>query len=539
MEYFNLLEFKKEPFSNSPEPEFLFASTQHNTCLQRLELAVRLRRGLNIVIGAVGTGKTTLCRKLIQQLSVPAANESTTVETFLLLDPAVESRLSFVKMVASILGIADLAGGDNEWQIKEKIKGFLFERGVQDQKNIVLVIDEGQKIPDDCLEILREFLNYETNSFKLLQIVIFAQPEFRKILDMKANLLDRVNYLCRLQPLSFWQTKAMIEHRISVASQDPSRPSLFTFGGILAVYIATAGYPRKVVSLCHQVMLMLMIRGKSRAGWFLVRSCVRKMTGQVFNRVAWATMSLLILAILLVSTLFYLNGPKNQGNQIQNQRALSGVDIKKEPLIPPPSGMDSVKVSENIPPPVVMENVKVPENISPPAEVNKVKASGKIPNSLGTIAVKKRMTIWQVIHSVYGEFNPDIKQLFMTANPQIKDLKYVQAGAVLKVPSLPEKARPLKRGTIIVSLEKSKDLETTFYSFVEKYDLKYKPATLFLSFWNQREGRQFAIVLDKRFASMEEAGEAIRQLPSGLAVSARILSKWDGDIVFFNSKFLL
>ncbi len=539
MEYFNLLEFKKEPFSNSPEPEFLFASPQHNTCLQRLELAIRLRRGLNIVIGAVGTGKTTLCRKLIQNLAVPAASDAPTVETFLLLDPAVESRLSFVKTVASILGISDIAGGDNEWQIKEKIKGFLFERGVQDQKNIVLIIDEGQKIPDDCLEILREFLNYETNSFKLLQIVIFAQPEFRKILDMRSNLLDRVNYLCRLQPLSFLQTKAMIEHRISVASQDPSRHSLFTFGGILAVYLATAGYPRKVVSLCHQVMLMLMIRSKSRAGWFLVRSSVRKMTGQVFKRVAWATLGLLMLAVLLVSTFFYLNESKNRGNPIQNQRALSGIDIKKEPPIPPPPGMNSVKTPEVIASRAEVDSVKVSENISPPAAVNKVKTSGKIPDSLGAIAVKKRMTIWQVVHSVYGEFNPDIKQLFMTANPQIKDLKYVQAGAVLKVPSMPGKARPLKQGTIIVSLEKSKDLETTFYSFVEKYDLKYRPSTLLLSFWNQREGRQFAIVLDKRFTNVEEAGEAIRQLPSELAASARILSKWDGDIVFFNSRFLL
>ena len=194
MEYFNLLEFKKEPFSNSPEPEFLFASPQQNTCLQRLELAVRLRRGLNIVIGAVGTGKTTLCRKLIQNLSMPAASDSPAIETFLLLDPAVESRLSFDKTVASILGISDISGNDNEWQIKEKIKRFLFERGVQDQKNIVLVIDERQKFPDDCLEILREFLNYETNNFKLLQIVIFAQPEFRKILTARANLLDRVNF---------------------------------------------------------------------------------------------------------------------------------------------------------------------------------------------------------------------------------------------------------------------------------------------------------------------------------------------------------
>ena len=194
MEYFNLLEFKKEPFSNSPEPEFLFAAPQYNACLQRLELAVRLRRGLNIVIGEVGIGKTTLCRKLIQVLSAADAGDAPAVETFLLLDPAVESRLEFARTVASVLGVSSVAEEDNEWQIKEKIKTFLFEQGVGNQKNITLVIDEGQKIPDDCLEILREFLNYETNSFKLLQIIIFAQPEFRKNLDARTNLLDRVNY---------------------------------------------------------------------------------------------------------------------------------------------------------------------------------------------------------------------------------------------------------------------------------------------------------------------------------------------------------
>ncbi|MFZ2418312.1 MAG: hypothetical protein WAW22_07315, partial [Smithellaceae bacterium] len=91
MEYFNLLHFNKEPFSNSPEPEFLFAAEQHSSCLQMLELAVRLRRGLNVVIGDIGTGKTTLCRKLIQNLAVPSSADTPAIDTFLLLDPAVES----------------------------------------------------------------------------------------------------------------------------------------------------------------------------------------------------------------------------------------------------------------------------------------------------------------------------------------------------------------------------------------------------------------------------------------------------------------
>ncbi|HOO52333.1 MAG TPA: general secretion pathway protein, partial [Alphaproteobacteria bacterium] len=72
MDYFNILNFKKEPFSNSPEPEFLLQLPQYSDCLQKLELAVRLRRGINVVVGDIGTGKTTLCRKLIQNLSSPS-----------------------------------------------------------------------------------------------------------------------------------------------------------------------------------------------------------------------------------------------------------------------------------------------------------------------------------------------------------------------------------------------------------------------------------------------------------------------------------
>lgn len=524
MEYFNLLQFKKEPFSNSPEPEFLFTSPQHKTCLQGLELAVRLRRGLNVVIGAVGTGKTTLCRKFIQDLSAPVESDSSTIETFLLLDPAAESRLSFVKAVASVLGISDISGDDQEWQIKEKIKRFLFEQGVQDQKNIVLIIDEGQKIPDDCLEILREFLNYETNSFKLLQIVIFAQPEFHKSLAARANLLDRVNYLYHLQPLSFWQTKAMIKHRISFASQDPARHSLLTFGGMLAVYLATAGYPRKVVSLCHQVLLMLIISGKSKAGWFLVRNCATKANGRTFRRITWTTLSFLLLAGLLVSTVFYLNEPKNHGNQIQKQRVLSSMDIhKKEFFIPPLAEMDSVKTSEKV---------------APSAKVNSIKTAEKIPDYLGKIAFKERMTIWQVLHIIYGEYNADIKQLFLAANPQIKDVDYIRAGAVIQVPSIQENARPMKKDTIIVSLKNGKELETSYYSFIEKKNMVNMPALLFLSFWNKREGKQFVIALDERFTSIEAARDAIGRLPAEYADSAQILSQWDGDIVFLNKRFL-
>jgi general secretion pathway protein A len=157
MEYYNILNFKKEPFSNSPEPEFFFQSPKQITCLQKLELAIRLRRGLNVVIGDIGTGKTTLCRKLIQELSL-TTKDSNEIETHLLLDPSFETPIEFLQTVSMLLGMSNIDYQETEWQLKENIKNYLFNKGVNEEKIIVLIIDEGQKIPENCLEILREFL---------------------------------------------------------------------------------------------------------------------------------------------------------------------------------------------------------------------------------------------------------------------------------------------------------------------------------------------------------------------------------------------
>lgn len=534
MEYFNLLEFTKEPFSNSPDPEFLFVSPQHNTCLQRLELAVRLRRGLNIVIGPVGTGKTTLCRKLIQNLSMPGASDAPVIETFLLLDPAVTGTLDFVKTVATVLGIPNIDTGDQEWQIKEKIKTFLFEQGVQQQKNIVLVIDEGQKIPDDCLEILREFLNFETNSFKLLQIVIFAQPEFRKNLTARANLLDRVNYLYNLQHLSFLQMKAMIEYRISVASIDPDRNSLITFGGMMAIYAATVGYPRKVISLCHQVLLMMIIRRKSKAGWFLVRRCLNKVNASgKRQQLSWVTLGLLAVAVLAASSAFYWNKPARTENTTQHQHFLSGIDIEPKSSVPP----SLVQADPVSPAGQATESLVVPGQIQEmnlPDHTN----SQKMPDYLGKVSMKKRMTFWRLMDDIYGDTGSVLTEWMIRVNPKVKNISYIHCDAEVNVPLIPEKARLLKQDAIIVVLGSSKALEETYYSFIQKKNKVGMPAMLFFALWNKREGRQFLIALDKPFTSMDKAGEAIRRLPSELAESARVLSQWDGGTVYFNNRFI-
>ena len=178
MDYFKLLQLKKEPFSNSPDPDFFYHSKQHKACLQKLELALRLRRGLNVVIGDIGTGKTTLCRELIRRF-----DGESHIRTLLVLDPSFSSPKACLQMLFSMICPEASAVPETDMQLKEAIKQRLYIDGVDRQETTVLIIDEGQKITADCVEILRELLNYETNDYKLLQIVIFAQPEIEAVLE--------------------------------------------------------------------------------------------------------------------------------------------------------------------------------------------------------------------------------------------------------------------------------------------------------------------------------------------------------------------
>jgi general secretion pathway protein A len=190
------------------------------------------------------------------------------------MDPDFSGPVPFLTGIARMMGIADSDSSFTEWQIKESIKKVLFRRGIEENKIIVLIIDEGQKLPEFSIEILRELLNYETNQFKLLQIVIFAQPEFSAILKRRENFADRVNIRLRLGPLGFGLMRQMIEHRIELASRIGREPVSFTLPALAAIYLATGGVPRKVIMLCHRVILAMIIRNRTRAGWFLVQSCI-------------------------------------------------------------------------------------------------------------------------------------------------------------------------------------------------------------------------------------------------------------------------
>lgn len=271
MSYYQALGLSREPFSNAPDPDLLYRARTHLECLQHMEIAVRLRRGLNVVFGDVGTGKTTLARELCRLLG-----EGGDIEVRFLDDPYQPTGLDFLRALARLFGLH--APDDDPGLLREALKAAL-RAGGKDGRIVALIVDEGQKITGESLELLRELLNVETSAHKLLQIVVFAQTEFEDMLAARPNLDDRVNFRYRLAPLDRRQTRRMIETRLALCTPDGGTPPLFTPLALRRIHRLTGGYPRKIVRLCHLSMLLAVGFGRSRIGWGLVGRAARQSRG--------------------------------------------------------------------------------------------------------------------------------------------------------------------------------------------------------------------------------------------------------------------
>jgi len=362
---------------------------------------------------------------------------------------------------------------------------------------------------------LREFLNYETNNFKLLQIIIFAQKEFQTILKKHPNLLDRVNLLYHLQPLSFKQMRAMINHRLRVARDNETAPSLFTFGGLVAVYLATGGYPRKVVILCHQVVLTMIIRQKNKAGWFMVRSCVNNLMTPSFRRLKWALTGVFIFVLVGLSI----------GTVVLHRQEA----VEQKQLL----------VNSNMP---VVSKVKQETPVSLSVGVKNIQKGStqdvKMPECLGKLTMTKRRTLWWTAYNIYGEARPEIINALTAANPHIKNKNIIVEGEKIELPLIPADIKPITDGDIIAAVESGKDLEIVYNVFQDDSFRQKMPAVVFFSFWNKKDGINFAIVIDKCFRDIRAAQEAIGKLPPPAAEKTKILSQWDADTVFFSRRKL-
>ena len=259
MSYYRVLGLEQEPFSTSPDPAFLYQSAQYRDTLANLIIEFRLRRGLSVVLGDIGVGKTTLGRKLVQLL-----RERDGFAFHMVLDPTYPSEELFFRELTRTMGVDVPGAAPNLVDYRDSLERFLFRKGVEERQTTVLIIDEAHKLNPMSLEALRILLNYETNDAKLLQLVLIGQMELLPVLLHLPNVVDRISFKSCLRPLDRAETEEMIAFRLEQAGYR-SRAPLLLPEAVDVVHEATEGYPRRISMLCHQALRELAVRPQARA----------------------------------------------------------------------------------------------------------------------------------------------------------------------------------------------------------------------------------------------------------------------------------
>ncbi len=552
MEYYKLLQLKREPFSNSPDPEYFFLSSRHQECLQKLELALRLKRGLNVVIGDVGTGKTTLCRELIRKFAAEPD-----IETHLILDPSFGSAEEFLRLLYTLLHAKEAAPNVPVMALKEQIQNALLVKGVDQQRTVVLIVDEGQKISSACVEILRELLNFETNQFKLLQIVIFAQLEFEAILRSQANFADRINLLHHLAPMDFKDTRRMIHHRLKLSSTTASPRQLFTLPALWAIYRSTQGYPRKIIHLCHQSMLTMLIQNRTRAGWALIRSCRRRLIPQQ-SPWPWRLLvgGMLMTAAVLLAVFLpqYLSresdstqSPTFRISSEEPRLAPDNMEITPLPTVAPPAeaavGNRSPapgQSAEGTPTPTVTASPVNAINAIPSAAIvasepaPAVVPVAKPPMMLGELSVKPGDTLIHLVRMVYGTAENRCMRSVTAANPHIQNPDAIDLEDVVSFPLVifQWNDRDLNKHRVIL---KELGTLTAARDILTDMSLAIRTPLRLYCYWTPEEGSRFQLALATQFDTRHDAQASLTGLPEALATDASVRSGWpEGALLFSN-----
>lgn len=270
MSYHKILGFDKEPFSTSPDPEFMHLTREHEVALTNVLIELRLRRGLMVIFGDIGTGKTTLSRKLIQEL-----RQRQDILFHIILNPSFENEEQFLSSMIRNFNVPHNFGSTvsagEVMDLRDSVEKFLIHKTVYEKKTLVLIIDEAQKLNEEILEALRLLLNFETNEYKLIQVVLLGQMELYPKVAAMANFMDRISFKYVLHPLTPENTKAMIEFRLKKAAVNEV-PKVFLDDAIDEIYSVTGGYPRKINMLCHQILKELVVENQKIADRVFVKN---------------------------------------------------------------------------------------------------------------------------------------------------------------------------------------------------------------------------------------------------------------------------
>ncbi len=244
--YFRFFGLERDPFLDTADPYFYCELGALRKAKERLYDSVDASRGLTVVLGEPGTGKTSLSGALEQEL---LADDRVVLGK--VLDPSFATETEFLIAVGRVFGLA--LPPRSSAALKNALKNFFFETAVLEKRTLVLIVDEAQNLSDENLEALRMLLNYHVPQRKLLNILLFGQDELETRIHGKGNLADRVDSWIRLAPLDETTSLAVLDYRLSQAGLTPGT-QVFTPEARVLLAEASAGIPRRLTMIAHLAM---------------------------------------------------------------------------------------------------------------------------------------------------------------------------------------------------------------------------------------------------------------------------------------------
>lgn len=328
-QYFGLTE---APFSIAVNPRYLFMSPRHRDALAHLLYGVGAGGGFILLTGEVGTGKTTINRCLLEQMP-----DDTDIA--IILNPALNA-MELLATVCDELGI----GYDHEKHtlktLTDSLHRFLLANHEKRRKT-VLLIDEAQHLDFDVLEQIRLLTNLETNSEKLLQIILIGQPELAQMLGRPElrQLNQRITARYNLEPLSLEETGAYIRHRLQVAGMNPAQ-EVFPAAVVRGIHRYTRGIPRLINVLCDRMMLGAYGRNLGRTDQAMLRLAAREVMGEDAaaageeSRRFWPLAAVGVLVVALAAAWWWHSRPETGSAPQAAAVAAPSPDLAAPALVP-------------------------------------------------------------------------------------------------------------------------------------------------------------------------------------------------------------
>ena len=296
----------EKPFAITPDPRYLFLSERHAEALAHLLYGITEAGGFIQLTGEVGTGKTTVVRSLLAQTPQHA-------EIALILNPRMTAP-EFLLTICEELGIGVQDSATSSLKDLVDILSQYLLRAHGGGKRVVLIVDEAQNLAPEVLEQVRLLTNLETNTQKLLQIILIGQPELRDLLDRNElrQLAQRITGRYHLCPLTIEETTAYVRHRLRVAG---AINDIFTPGALREVHRLSRGVPRLINVICDRALLGAYTQDRHQVG----AAFVRRGAMEVFGRqlwpwwMPWSTGALTAALLICGSWAVWHYGPWSRG----------------------------------------------------------------------------------------------------------------------------------------------------------------------------------------------------------------------------------